>query len=352
MIWTSDKVLEHMVNHKASDMSFVVGSPPVMWTTGRMQQVDSEKLTEADIANCFLPLLTKDRQEEFKAIGDMDFSIGRAGMGRLRVNLHRQRGTLSAAARFIPHEVPTFDKLKLPERVLNLADLPNGLVLVTGGTGTGKSTTLAAMIDHINHYHAYHIITMEDPVEFTFTHDKSIIEQRQIGDDCPSFASALRHIVRQRPDVMLLGEMRDLETISAALTAAEIGHLVLASLHTSTATETVNRIIDVFPADQQNQIRVQLASTLQGVVCQMLLRDESDGGLVPAVEIMIPTQAIRRAIRDNETHLIAGMIQTGRSYGMQTMDHALAELINTGKISKANGLAKSPNPDKLAKCVA
>jgi twitching motility protein PilT len=347
-----DQVLETMVKRGASDMIFVAGAPPVIWVTGQMQSVGSEHLMDADIASCFCPLLTDIQRERLDKVGDVDFSIGKAGVGRLRVNVHRQRGTLSVASRFIPHDVPAFDTLKLPLRVRDLADLPHGLVLVTGGSATGKTTTLAALIDHINRNYAYHIITLEDPVEFTFTHGRSIIEQREIGQDCETFASALRHIVRQRPDVVLVGEMRDLETISAALTAAEIGHLVLASLHTNNATETVNRVIDIFPATQQTQIRVQLAGTLQGVVCQCLFRDECDGGLIPAVEIMIPNPAIRRAIRDNETHLLTGMIETGKAAGMQTIDAAIAELITTGKVSLADGLAKAGNPEKLARLVA
>jgi twitching motility protein PilT len=333
-------------------MLFVTGAPPALWVVGQMQPIGTEPLGESDIAECFHPQLSAEQRERLDRTGDVDFSVGRAGVGRVRVNLHRQRGTLSAAMRYIPHAVPEFDKLKLPPRVRDLADLPHGMVLVAGGTGTGKSTTLASLIGHVNATYAYHVITMEDPVEFTFVHGKSLIEQRQIGQDSESFGSALRHIVRQRPDVVMVGEMRDLETISATLTAAEIGHLVLASLHTCNTVETINRIIDVFPADQQNQVRVQLACTLQGVICQRLFRDESDGGLVPAVEIMIPNPAIRRAIRDNETHLIAGMIETGRSVGMQSIDMAIAELISSGKVSLAEGLAKSQNPEKLARLVA
>ena len=333
-------------------MIFVAGAPPVLWIVGRMQPVGTDRLAHDDIARCFLPLLSEGHSHKLESLGDTDFSFGKPGFGRLRVNVHRQRGTLSVACRFIPHEVPSFDTLKLPLRVRDLADLPHGLVLVTGGAATGKSTTLAALVDHINHNYAYHVITLEDPVEFTFAHGKSIIEQREIGEDCHSFASALRHIVRQRPDVILVGEMRDLETISAALTAAEIGHLVLASLHTSNTTETINRIIDIFPAAQQMQIRVELAGILQGVVCQSLFRDECDGGLIPAVEIMIPNPAIRRAIRDNETHLITGMIETGKAAGMQTIDAAIAELISAGKVTLADGLAKAANPEKLARLVA
>ncbi|MCJ7545185.1 MAG: PilT/PilU family type 4a pilus ATPase [Phycisphaerae bacterium] len=341
-----------VIKRGASDMIFVAGAPPVIWVLGRMQPVGSDRLNHDSIANCFLPLLSADQRERLDSVGDVDLSFGKAGVGRLRVNVHRQRGTLSVACRFIPQEVPSFDTLKLPLRVRDLADLPHGLVLITGGAATGKTTTLAALVNHINHNYAYHVITLEDPVEFSFAHGKSIIEQREVGQDCESFASALRHIVRQRPDVILVGEMRDLETISAALTAAEIGHLVLASLHTSNATETVNRIIDIFPANQQLQVRVQLSSILQGVVCQTLFRDECDGGLIPAVEIMIPNPAIRRAIRDSETHLIIGMIEMGKAAGMQTIDSAIAELISAGKVSLADGLAKAANPEKLARLVA
>ncbi len=352
MQWTADTVLDLMVKQGASDMIFVAGAPPVIWVVGRMHPAGGDRLNHDDIANCFLPLLSGSQREKLDATGDVDLSFGKAGAGRLRVNVHRQRGTLSVACRFIPREVPSFDTLKLPMRVRDLADLPRGLVLVTGGAATGKSTTLAALVDHINRNYAYHIITLEDPVEFSFAHGKSIIEQREVGQDCQTFASALRHIVRQRPDVVLVGEMRDLETISAALTAAEIGHLVLASLHTSDTTETVNRIIDIFPAAQQLQVRVQLAGVLQGVVCQTLFHDECDGGLIPAVEIMIPNPAIRRAIRDNETHLISGMVETGKAAGMQTIDAAIAELIAAGKVGLADGLAKAANPEKLARLVA
>jgi twitching motility protein PilT len=345
-------MLQLMVAKGASDIILVAGAAPVVWVAGAMQSLGSEPLKDSDIGSCFLPLLSDDQRERLERVGDVDFSIGKAGVGRMRINLHRQRGTLSAATRFIPHEVPAFESLKLPPRIRDFADLPHGIVLVTGGAATGKSTTLASLIEYINCTYAYHIVTLEDPVEFTFSHKKSIIEQRQIGQDSESFASALRHIVRQRPDVVLVGEMRDLETISAALTAAEIGHLVLASLHTSDVVETVNRIIDIFPGAQQTQIRVQLAGTLQGVVCQALFRDEIDGGLVPAVEIMIPNPAIRRAIRDNETHLIAGMIETSKKEGMQTMDAAIAQLIAGGRVSLADGLARAQNPEKLARMVS
>jgi len=352
MRWTIDGIIGVMSDRNASDIVLVAGSKPVLWVQGRMELLDTETVRAEDVSESFLPILSDSQRERLERTGDVDFSTGRAGVGRLRINIHRQRGSLSAATRFIPQEVPTFETLKLPERVLEFADLQRGIVLVTGGACSGKSTTLAAMIDYMNQNYNYHVITLEDPIEFAFTHNKSIIEQRQVGDDCQSFASALRHIVRQRPDVILVGEMRDLETISAALTAAEIGHLVLASLHTVSAVETVNRIVDIFPPAQQIQTRVQLACTLQGVVCQALFVDQKDGGLIPSTEILVPTPAIRRAIRDNETHLLAGMLETGKSAGMQSMDASIAELISSGRISLEAGLAKAHNPEKLVQMVA
>ena len=352
MLQTVEDILVLMNREGASDVVFVPGSPAVMWVQGTMRRIDELILDDGIIGRLFLPAMTDNQRQRLTDQGDSDYSVGRPGVGRMRINIHRQRNSLSVATRFIPHEVPIFEQLKLPGRVLDFADLPRGIVMVTGGAGAGKSTTLAAMIEHMNRTYGYHIITLEDPVEFMFTHRNSVIEQRQIGDDCPSFSSALRHIVRQRPDVILVGEMRDLETISAALTAAEMGHLVLASLHTLSAVETINRVIDVFPANQQNQIRVQLAGTLQGVLAQTLFADATDGGRIPACEIMIPTSGIRRAIRDNEVHLVPGMIETGRTSGMQLMDTAIADLIASGHITLADGLAKAHNPDKLAKMVA
>jgi len=351
MRWTIDEIIGLMKDRSASDIVLVAGSKPVLWVQGKMVLLGTDTVTADDVSESFLPLLAESQRDHLERTGDIDFSMGKAGVGRLRINIHRQRGSLSAATRFIPHEVPTFETLKLPQRVLEFADLARGIVLVTGGAGSGKSTTLASMIDYMNQTYHYHIITLEDPIEFAFSHNKSIIEQRQVGDDCESFASALRHIVRQRPDVILVGEMRDLETISAALTAAEIGHLVLASLHTVNAVETINRIVDIFPAAQQTQTRVQLACSLQGVVCQSLFVDEKDGGLVPSTEILVPTPAIRRAIRDNETHLLAGMVETGKGVGMRSMDSSIAELIGAGRVSLDAGLAKAHNPEKLVQMV-
>lgn len=352
MSWTIDQMFNLVVERHASDIVLVPGTPPALWVSGRMTMLDAEPLRPDDVAQAFLPTLKDSQRATLEAMGDVDYSLGRENVGRLRINLHRQRGSIGAAIRFIPHEIPTFENLSLPSRVLDLADLPRGLVLVTGGAGSGKSTTLAAMIDYINHNHDYHVITLEDPVEFTFRHARSVIEQREVGPDCPSFVSALRHVVRQRPDAILVGEMRDLETISAALTAAETGHLVMASLHTVSAVETISRIIDVFPAGQQAQVRVQLADTLRGVVCQTLFPDQLSEGMVPAAEILIATPGIRRAIRENETHLIGGMIEMGMAQGMRTMDSAIAELVAAGRIPRTLALTRAQNPDRLAKVLA
>ena len=352
MQWSIDKMFDLIIQQKASDIVFVPAASPVVWVSGMMQQIEAEPLTPEDIKTIFEPMLTPVQRERLDQTGDVDFAIGKSGVGRFRINVHRQRDSLSATLRYVPHEAIAFEKLKLPQRILQFADLPHGLVLVTGGTATGKSSTLAAMIEYINSTYAYHLVTLEDPIEFTFRHRKSIIEQREIGQDSPSFASALKHVVRQRPDVILVGEMRDLETISAALTAAEIGHLVLASLHTIDAVQTIGRIIDVFPAAQQMQIRVQLAGTLQGVVCHTLFHDQLDGGLVPAAEIMVATGAIRRAIRDNETHLLSGMIETGKALGMQTMDSSIAELAKAGRILPEQAIAAAHNTEKLSRLIA
>jgi len=351
MEWTIENVFNLVIQNGASDIVLTVGVPPAIWIQGEMQLLPLEPIVVDDMQAVFMPHLNDEQKGTLEHTGDVDFSLGLKGAGRFRINIHRQRGTLSAAVRYIPYEVPTFDTLKLPARVLEFAKIPRGLVLVTGGTASGKSTTLAALIDYMNHNRAYHIITLEDPIEYTFHHGKSIIEQREIGVDAASFPSALRHVVRQRPDVVLIGEMRDLETISTALTAAETGHLVLATLHTTSASQTVDRIIDIFPANQQQQVRIQMAMALQGVVSQMLFHTV-DGGLDAAVEIMVCSQPVRRAIRDGETHLLPGMIETGKQLGMQTMDHAIAQLVHNQRITTEQALAGAVDPDKIKRLLA
>jgi twitching motility protein PilT len=301
----------------------------------------------------FTPVLSKQRREQFDRDGDLDWSaplgelVGPSHDGRIRVNLHRQRGDWAAAIRFIAARPPRLESLNLPDVVGDWIGLPRGLVLVTGPTGAGKSTTLAAMIQRANELYNLHVITLEDPIEYEFEHGTCLIEQRQIGDDSPSFAAALRHVVRQRPDLILVGEMRDRETIAAALTAAETGHLVLATLHTSSAPATLARIIDVFDQERQGQTRLQLAASLRCIVCQSLLPDRAGGGVVPATEVLIANTAIRRAIRDGQEHQIDGMLETGQQVGMHSLEQDLARLVGAGRISYDDAVACCSDMDKL-----
>ncbi len=333
----------------ASDLILVAGAPPTLYRQGQWMPLGDAPLSGSRIAEIMLPVLTDEQRDRLEQQRDLDMGLSLPGLARQRVNLHYQRGSLAVAMRAIPSAVPPFESLNLPEHVLSFAEFPHGLVLVTGGTGQGKSTTLASMLNHINRTRAAHVITIEDPMEFEFSHDAAVIEQREIGDDSPTFASALRHALRQRPDVILIGEMRDLETISTALTAAETGHLVMASLHTATAAQTIARIIDVFPAAQQAQVRLQLAATIRAIVCQRLVKDVLNDALLPACEILIGTTAIRRAIRENEAHLIYSMIETGRRLGMNTLEQALVELVRSGCVRAEEALAATTDVVRLEK---
>lgn len=327
------QILVVATQRKAGDILLVPASPPMIFVMGRWTPLTDQSLTDHDIVACVDGMLSDLQQRKLHEVRDLDFSIGIPDVGRFRLNIHYQRGTLAVAIRAIPNKVPEFSTLNLPTSVLGFADHPNGIVLVTGGTGQGKSTTLAALLNHINQTRSAHIITIEDPIEFCFEHGNCLIEQRQIGDDSPSFALALRHVLRQRPDVIMIGEMRDQETIAAALTAAETGHLVLATLHTNSAPQTLSRIIDVFSPAQQNQVRAQLAASLRAILCQTLLPDEINQTLVPATELLIATSGIRRTIRDNETHLISSMIETGRRHGMHTLEQSLKTLVDSGRVT-------------------
>ncbi|HVP11656.1 MAG TPA: PilT/PilU family type 4a pilus ATPase, partial [Phycisphaerae bacterium] len=353
-------LLAETVHRGASDLLLVAGAPPTVYTFGQWVPLDDHRLGSEEIPAIMEPVLTEVQRARLRDHCDLDFGLalpvpgadGRDSTGsvaRYRVNVHYQRGTMAAAFRAIPAKVPPFERLGLPPEVRRFADFPNGLVLVTGCTGQGKSTTLAAIVDHMNRTRAAHVITIEDPIEFGFDHGTCLIEQRQIGEDSPSFASALRHVLRQRPDVILIGEMRDLETVATALTAAETGHLVLASLHTASAAQTLARIIDVFPPVQQMQVRTQLAASLRAIICQILVRDQANETLTPATEILVATSAIRRAIRDNETHLIYAMIETGKSQGMHTLEQSLAELVKSGRVPSQEALAAAIDPMRLAK---
>jgi len=336
----------------ASDVLLLAQCPPCVLLNGYWEDLSAETLDAAAVEDMLLALLDDKQRDVLNETADVDLAIQHPTLGRFRVNIHRQRRTLAAAIRLIPDRIWSFDDLNLPEQVQRLADLPRGLVLITGGTGTGKSTTIAAMIDRINHNRRAHVITLEDPIEYVFSNDRCIIEQREIGVDAPSFASALRHVVRQRPDIIMIGELRDLDTIATALTAVETGHLVIASLHTITAAQTIERIVDVFEPAQQHCVRIQLANTIQAVVCQTLFASECSEGVVPATEILIRTPAIARVIRDNEIHLIPGMIETGRELGMHTMDGSIAELVTAGTIPASAGLARAIDPDQLEKRLA
>jgi len=336
----------------ASDLLLVAGAPPAVYVNTRMEVLTPTPLGVSDLNGMITAFLSEKQRERLERRRDLDFSFGHSRVGRCRVNIHYQRRSLAVAVRILNSEIPGLEQLNLPAKLAELAQLPRGLVLITGPTGSGKSTTLAALIERINHQRRAHVITLEDPIEFAFTHDQSIIEQREINDDSPSFADALRHVVRQKPDVILVGEMRDLETIAAALTAAETGHLVLASLHTNAAAQTIERIVDAFDSRRQEQIRVQLSASLKAIACQVLFSNERNGGVIPAVELMIMTPAIARAIRDNNTHLIDGMIETGGQYDMQTLDAAIARLVREGLVSQESAMARAADPERLERLLA
>ena len=355
------RLLADAVRRYASDLLLVADAPPTIFAAGKWAALHEQRMTREAIASCIEPLLTVEHRDRLNLRRDLDLSfainldpeegsIGGA-QGRCRVNIHYQRGGLAVAIRLIPDSIPRFEQLGLPPQVLGLADYPNGLVLVTGGAGQGKSTTMAALIEHMNRTRSGHLITIEDPIEFSFRHGTCIIEQRQVGEDSPSFAAALRHILRQRPDVIFIGEMRDTETMATALTAAETGHLVMATLHTSSAAQTLARIIDVFPPAQQPQIRTQLAGSIRAILCQALVADPLNETLVPATELMIATSAVRRAIRENETHLIYSMIETGRRNGMHTLEQSLEGLVRSGRVSAADALAVAADSARMKKMV-
>lgn len=331
---------------KASDLIMVVGSPPCFYINGVMEPLECIELKSADIEALFRPVLTEAQVAILREQLDLDFSIDLPQAGRYRVNVHYQRGTMAAALRYVPRAIPDLEQLNLPPLLQELATLPQGLILVTGATGDGKSTTLAAMLNYVNRRSSKHIITLEDPIEFRFHNDKSVIEQREIGLDTPNYATALRHVLRQKPDVILVGELRDHETVATAITAAETGHLVMGTLHTMSAATAINRIVDIFEGRQQQQIRTQLAHTLQATISQTLFRDQN-GGRIPACEVLICTSAVRRAIRDNETHLISGMIETGTGCGMQTMDQSIVHWVAQNRIAPLDALPRLQSPKAI-----
>jgi twitching motility protein PilT len=327
-------MLKETLDLKASDLHLTVGLPPTARVNGRFIQLKYKSLTPQDTWALARPVLSEALNTLFKEKGEVDISYSVQGLGRFRVNIFKQRGSISLAIRLISPEILTFSQLGLPDILDTFSRKLRGLILVTGPTGSGKSTTLASIIDLINSERACHIVTLEDPIEYLHKHKKSIVNQREIGVDSASYASALRASLRQDPDVILVGEMRDLETISIAVTAAETGHLVLSTLHTNNAPSTIDRIIDVFPSNQQKQIRIQLAESLIGVISQQLLPNNSYLKRIPAVEVLVCTSAVKNLIREGKTHQIDSVIQTGRKYSMQSMDSAIVELYKKGQISK------------------
>ena len=340
-----DDLLRMLVEHDASDLHLRVGEPPVMRIHGDLKRVEGfAPLTDRDMYDLIYPVMNEDRRVRFEQNMELDMSYQVPGLSRFRVNIFRQQGHIGAVMRVIPFNVRTIDDLMIPPVVKDLCMLPRGLILVTGPTGSGKSTTLAAMVNHINENKPKNIITIEDPIEYMH-HDKlSSINQREIGVDTHSFAAALKHVMRQNPDIILVGEMRDLETIQLAITAAETGHLVFATLHTTDAPQTVDRIIDVFEPEKQQQIRMQLSVTLQAVISQTLLMRADGKDRVAAFEIMVATPSIRTLIREGKTYQMYTDIQTGGVYGMQTLDSHLLKLTLSGLVDFEHAQAKASNP--------
>lgn len=346
------EILKTASQHDASDIHIISGHPPMMRVHTVITPMDCPILTPEAVEIALKEMTNTEQREVFEKQKDLDLSYHVEGLGRYRVNAHRQRGTIGLSLRTIKENVPPLEELNLPEVISRLTYLPRGLVLVTGDTGSGKSTTLAAMIQAMNERYRKHIITLEDPVEYVFKSNKCLIEQRELGMDMPSFASGLKHALRQDPDIILVGEMRDLDTSALAISAAETGHLVLSTLHTVNASQTVERIIDMYPAGQQNQIRSMLSNTLQAVVSQTLFSRVDKPGMAPAVEVMLCTPAIRNIIRESRTFEIPNVIDTNRQMGMVSLDNSIAELYFNGLISREDAVAQAAYPDKLERQLA
>ncbi len=335
------EALEAMLALEASDLHLTVGAPPTVRVSGNLRPLPgTAKLDGPSLQRVLYAMLTQQQREVFEEQLELDFSYALPGRARFRVNMYKQRESVGAAFRMIPYELKSLEALGIPPVVAQFSNLPRGFVLVTGPTGSGKSTTLASLIDIANTQRHDHIMTVEDPIEFLHRHRNCLVNQREVGTDTHSFAEALKHVLRQDPDIILVGEMRDLETIQVALTAAETGHLVFATLHTQDAAQTIDRVIDVFPPHQQQQIRQQLAGTIQGIVCQTLCKRQNERGRVVAAEVLVATPAIRNLIREGKTHQIYPAMQAGAQFGMQTLDQHLAELVRTNAISFDEGMEK------------
>jgi twitching motility protein PilT len=343
-----DQLLRQAVEHDASDIHIKVGAPPFVRIDGKLEKTGFDAVTPAETERVAFAIMPKQRADEFLECGEADFAYSVAGLGRFRVNVMRQRGSVGLVLRKVQQTIPSFDELGLPPAVRRLSENPRGLVLVTGPTGSGKTTTLACMIDHINEEMSRHIVTIEDPIEVLHPDKNSIVNQREIGTDTLDFASALKRVLRQDPDVILVGEMRDTETVKTALSAAETGHLVFSTLHTISATETINRVIDFFPPHEQRQVRMSIAGSLRGIVSQRLVERQDTGGRVPAVEVLVANgRVFDKIVNPDETHEIEEIIAQGEFYGMQTFDQSLLSLYKRGLIDLREALAASSRPHDL-----
>jgi len=344
-----DELLRLLVTQQGSDLHIKSGQPPVFRIHGQLVRSALPVLNEAETKELLYEIMNEERRQKFERTNQLDMSYSIPGVSRFRVNVFRQKGAVGAVLRVIPLTIKTIDELGLPPAMKKVCTLPRGFILVTGPTGSGKSTSLAAMIDLINEHRSCHIITIEDPIEFLHRDKKACINQREVGIDTHSFANSLKHVMRQNPDIILVGEMRDLETISLAITAAETGHLVMATLHTADAAQTVDRIIDVFPPGQQQQVRLQLSTTLQAIFSQTLLPRADGTGRIVAYEVLLCTPAIRSMIREGKTHQLYSAIQSGAKFGMITLDNCLKDLCLKGLVTVEEAIAKSSNPHEFEK---
>ena len=346
------KVLQQVIEQGASDLHINTSMPPIIRKDTELVELNFPAISEDNAKAMVLELVGEEKFRKFEQNRDIDFSAEISGGHRFRVNAHYQRNTIAVSFRAISNSIPSIDQLHLPPITKELTQLPRGLIIVTGHTGSGKSTTLAAMVGMINSSVSKRVITLEDPIEYLLTNDKCMIEQREIGSDCPDFAMGLRHVLRQDPDIIMVGEMRDLETTSSTITAAETGHLVFSTLHTINASQTIERIVDIYPSGQQNQIRTMLANTLQAVISQTLFRRVDKPGMVPCTELLLCTSAVRNCIRENRIYEIPNIIETSRRMGMHTMDKSIVDTYTAGYIDKEEAIAKSTNPGKMEKILS
>ncbi len=342
-----EDILKSALENKASDIILTVGLPPMLRIDGELKNLGNEVLTDVKIRRMIYSILNERQREYYEMHHELDFSVSASDIGRFRVNLYQQKGNIACALRIIPNEIPSFEELGLPPIVKELASKKQGLILVTGASGQGKSTTQAAMLDYINKTRRCHIITIEDPIEFVHTHHLSAIDQREVGSDTESFHTALKYVLRQNPDVIFIGEMRDKETVSTTITAAETGHLVISTLHTNDAVQAIDRIIDIFPGHQQQQIRTQLAFCLVGIICQQLIPRKDGKGRVLAVEILLNNTAVANVIREGRTYQAYSIMQTSAKSGMITMDMSIMDLYEKGLITKEEALRRLKHPRRL-----